>query len=550
MDTAVAARPAAAPSRTAGPLERLALRLAALSGWRRLALAFALGAASSLAMPPAYAVPVLLAAFPCLLWMLDGVSSARTAFAVGWTFGFGFFLATLYWVAWAFTVDLAAFFWLLPIIAAGLPALLALFPGMAAAVSVRIGLPGIARPLAFAALWGLGEWLRGHVLSGFPWGLMGYGWVGWPAMLQPVAWLGIYGLSLVTVAVACLPAGLVDPRRPSAPVAPKVALAALATGAAVILALGLAGAARLAAAPPAGTDAVPGVRLRLVQPNIGQKEKWAGDLRLRHFERHLEMSLADRDGVTHVVWPETAVPWDVARSPEVRRALAAAVPPGGLLLTGAPRVEDGPEGPRYFNSLVVLDDSGTVLATFDKFHLVPLGEYVPAGRLLRAILPIDTIAEGMSDFTPGPGPRTLSLPGLPPVAPLICYEVIFPGDVAPREPAARAQWLLNLTNDAWYGRTAGPHQHFAIARTRAVEEGVPLVRAAGTGISGVVDPWGRVVAHLALGAEGVVDAPLPSALAKPTIFVRYGDLVFWGIMALLGIAAASIRMVPNKKFQI
>jgi apolipoprotein N-acyltransferase len=529
-------------------LGRLAGRLAALAGWRRLALAFALGAASSLAMPPAYAAPVLLATFPCLLWLLDGAASARAAFALGWMFGFGFFLTTLYWVAWAFTVDLAAFFWLLPIIAAGLPALLAVFPGMAALAVAKIALPGLARPLAFAALWGLGEWLRGHVLSGFPWSLVGYTWVGWPAMLQPVAWMGIYGLSLLTVAVAAMPAALADPRRPPGARAP--ALAAVAAAGVVILGLGVAGAARLSAAPEAGSASVPGVLLRLVQPNISQKEKWSSDLRVAHFERHLQMSLAGRGAVTHVVWPETAVPWDIARSPEVRRALAAAVPPGGILLTGAPRVEDGPGGPLYFNSLVAVDETGAVIATFDKFHLVPLGEYVPAGRVLRAILPIDTIAQGLADFTPGLGPQTLALPALPPFAPLICYEVIFPGAVAPRDPSARPQWLLNLTNDAWYGQTAGPHQHFAIARTRAVEEGVPLVRAAGTGISGVVDPWGRVVAELGLGEEGVVDAALPSALPEPTAFVRYGDLVFWSMMALLGIGAASIGAALNKKFQI
>jgi apolipoprotein N-acyltransferase len=237
-----------------------------------------------------------------------------------------------------------------------------------------------------------------------------------------------------------------------------------------------------------------------------------------------------------VIWPETAVPFALERNPGLAQALAAAVPPGGLLITGVPRVSEGAGGTAWHNGMVALDGSGAVRATFDKFHLVPFGEYVP----IRWIPGVDRIAPGESDFTPGPGPVTVELPGFPPVSPLICYEVIFPGEVT--QPGRRPQWLLNLTNDAWFGLSTGPHQHFAAARLRAVEEGLPLVRVANTGISGVVDAHGRVLAKLELGAEGVIDAALPNALPA-TPFARFGEAIAGALLLLvLGLALVARRV--------
>ncbi len=226
-----------------------------------------------------------------------------------------------------------------------------------------------------------------------------------------------------------------------------------------------------------------------------------------------------------MVWPETATRYLVEREPVVRQALAAAAPPGGAIITGAPRAEPltGPLR-QLWNSLVAVDHAGTITATFDKFHLVPLGEYVP----LRAYLPfLSKITPGDFDFSAGPGPRTIDIPGLPPVAPLICYEIIFSGRVV--DPSRRPAWLLNLTNDAWFGLSSGPYQHFASARFRAVEEGIPLVRSANDGISAFVDPYGRVIAELGLGQTGVLDGALPKPAAELTPYARFGD-------ALLGVA--------------
>jgi apolipoprotein N-acyltransferase len=298
------------------------------------------------------------------------------------------------------------------------------------------------------------------------------------------------------------------------------ARASVACGIALIGLIGLSGWVRLS---QADTAPVPGVMLRVVQPNIAQTLKWVPAERARNFERLLELTAspvaAGAAPVTHVIWPETAVPFFLERDAGARQAMASVTPPGGGILTGAPRVRAEANGEnRFWNSLHAVDGSGAVVASYDKFHLVPFGEYMP----LRGILPVDGIAAGATDFSSGPGPATIQVPGLPPFSPLICYEVIFPGAV--KDPGNRPDWLLNVTNDAWYGKSAGPHQHFAISRVRAVEEGLPLVRSANTGISGIIDSYGRVTAYLGLGERGIVDAALPGALPI-TPYGRIGDII-------------------------
>ena len=523
---------------TPAPLGRFSARLAGLAGWRRLAAAALFGGLATLALPPVDAVPVLLVAFPGLLWLLDGARTGRQAFAVGWTFGFAHHLLGLYWISAALFTDIGRFWWALPLSAAGLPILMAMFSGLATLLVWKLRAAGLARVFLFAASWALFEWLRGHLFTGFPWNLIGYGWTGFLPVLQSVSLFGIYGLSLLTVLVASLPAllgGAAPSSTPSSLAERRRGWAAIAAGLALFAALGGWGAMRLAGA---SDETVPGVRLRLVQPAIDQRLKWAPGERVRNVQQQLDQSAAEpassaaeppthaAEPPTHVIWAETAVPLFIEQDARVRQALGSVTPPGGLLITGAPRAAVDAEGEqRYYNSLVAVDGSGAVAGSFDKFHLVPFGEYMP----LRRWLPVGAIAGNGAEFSAGPGPVTLDLKGLPPVSPLICYEVIFPNAVVDR--AHRPQWLLNLTNDAWYGNTAGPHQHFAIARTRAVEEGLPLVRVANTGISGVVDPHGRTTAMLALGHKGVVDAALPKALPELTLYGWLGDGMF-GVMLL------------------
>ncbi len=490
----------------------IADRLAALAGWRAHALSFVFGATAAAALPPVHAIPVLTIAFPALIWQLDGATRARTAFARGWWFGFGFFVIGLYWIAHALLTDPARYGWMIPFAVGGLAAYLALFPGLAALVAHRLGRPGWSRILVFAAAWTAGEALRGVLLTGFPWNPLGSVWTVSPPMLQVAAITGVYGLGLITVATASAPAALAETgRRRWVPlVGASVLLVAVYAG----------GAARLAGASSA---VVPGVVLRLVQPNIAQHHKWRQDLRAAQFAKHLRLSTtAARTSPTHVIWAETAAPFVVADDAARRRRMARVVPAGGYLLTGALRTSRSGAGRlEVWNSLQAIDRDARVVATYDKFHLVPFGEYVP----FRSVIGLAKLTAGDTDFSAGPGPRSLRLDGLPPVGPLICYEAIFPGRVARRDD--RPGWLLNVTNDAWFGISSGPYQHFASARIRAVEEGLPLVRVANTGISGVVDAYGRVIARLGLGHEGIVDAPLPVAIARPTPFARWGNTIAW-----------------------
>jgi apolipoprotein N-acyltransferase len=516
----------AEPRAARGPM-MLADRVGSLIGWRRAGLAVLLGALATASMPPVGFVPVLLISFPGLVWLVEGSGKAGRrpywrAFFAGWWFAVGYFATGLYWIAHALLVDAAKFGWLIPFVIFGLAGGLGLFVGAATAVTHRTRLRGVASVLVLAVAWTAGEWLRGHILTGFPWNLIGAAWADIVPMMQPTAVVGLYGLSLLTVLIAALPATIATP----APGWHRWGGAA----AAVVLLAGLWGwgAARVPAAPQPN---VPNLRLRLVQPDIPQSLKWDPALRERHLIHTMRLTRgAGYEGITHVIWPEAAVPFALSRDASLRQAIGTIVPPGGLLLTGAPRTVGQGDTFQAWNSLYVLDGSGAIVATFDKFHLVPLGEYVP----LRGIVPLEKITAGIGDFSAGPGPRTLTLPGLPPVSPLICYEIIFGGNVV--DPAARPDWLLNITNDAWFGISSGPYQHFASARFRAVEEGLPLLRAANNGISAAVDPFGRVTAELGLGKTGVLDVSLPQPL-PPTLYARYGDAIL-GLLMLVALGAA------------
>jgi apolipoprotein N-acyltransferase len=524
----------------------LAAWFAGLTGWRRGGAALLLGALASLAMPPLHAVPVLLVAIPGLVLLIDHSRRPLSALVIGWLFGFGHFVVGVYWVAESMLAVPAFYGWLLPVVivvsVGGLAAFLAIFPAFAAWLARTLWPAGPARVLVLAIAWTLAEWLRGWVLSGFPWNLMAYSWAFSDPMNQFAALAGSWGLSFVTMAVAALPALLIDWRgRPvpgldGAVQRPLRALAALAIGALVLAVVWIGGTVRLAGAVD---ESVPGVRLRLVQANVDPGEKGNTDQRAAILERHIRLTtqtpgLAE---VSHVVWPETATLFLLEREPGVRARLAEAAPAGGVLITGVVRGEPQ-AGPleRVWNSLAAVDQAGAVVASFDKFHLVPFGEYVPA----RGLLPfLSKLTPGTIDFTAGPGPRTLRLPGLPPVGPLICYEAIFPGQVVDRSD--RPAWLLNLTNDGWFGTSTGPYQHFASARMRAVEEGLPLVRAANTGISGVSDAYGRVLAQTALGETRVLDVALPRALTGLTPYARFGNGATAALLLVAALLALALR---------
>jgi apolipoprotein N-acyltransferase len=530
-------------------LAALAHRVVLAWGWQRRLIAAVAGATSVLAMAPFDLFPVLALTLPVFVWLLDGAGAGwpglRSAFAIGWWFGFGYFVAGLYWIGMALLVEADRFAWALPLAVIAIPAGLAIFTGLGAALARALWTTGPTRILAFAAALTLSEWLRGHVLTGFPWNSFGYALAAVPAFAQAAALFGLWGLTLVTLAVFASPATLTDGRDTT-----KRPWLAVVISLAILAALGAFGAWRLASTEVAAVD---GVRLRIMQPNLPQDEKFRPSAKQQVMDRYVAISdratgprtMGVRDA-TLLLWPESAFPFFLEREADALARIADLLPAGVALVTGAARLDTTDEK-KVFNSIRVLGDDGAILATYDKVRLVPFGEFLPFQRLLESF-GFEQLTRVRGGFTAGPRPSALKIPGAPPVAPLICYEAIFPGAVIP--DGERPQWLLNLTNDAWFGITPGPYQHFAQARLRTIEEGLPLVRVANNGISAVVDPLGRVVRSLPLGSDGVIDAPLPMSIALP-LYARYGDTPFFLMLAALGLVAFATQRAqtrtPRKK---
>jgi apolipoprotein N-acyltransferase len=533
----------------AARLTRFAHSVMLAWGWRRIAIAFAAGALSTLALAPFNVFPVMFVTFPVAVWLIDGSAAGRlggvtAAAGAGWWFGFGYFLAGLYWIGNAFLVDAKTFGWLLPVAVAGLPAGLAVFTAGGFALARLAWGRGPTRVLVLAIALTVAEWLRGHVLTGFPWNAYGYALTGPLALAQGAALVGLWGLTFAAVAIFASPAVLADERADT----PRRWLPVL-SAIVVLVALAGYGAMRLSRNP---TAFVEGVRLRIMQPNLQQDEKFNYAGRQQVMSRYLTLSdraagpdmMGVRDA-THLIWPESAFPFFIARNAEALAEIAALLPPGTVLITGGARPDEATAGTqvvRGYNSIYAIDHDGSILAVYDKVHLVPFGEYLPYQDLLESygLMQLTKVQGG---FIPGERRRPLGVPRAPHALPLICYEIVFPGQAVPRD-GERPGWLLNLTNDGWFGNSTGPYQHFHQARVRAIEEGLPLVRAANTGISAIVDPLGRIVKELPLGTEGVLDGPLPRAVA-PTLFVRAGD-TFAGLMLAAAVALVIRRRIRRK----
>jgi apolipoprotein N-acyltransferase len=540
-------------------LTRLAHTIVLAWGWRRILIAFLAGASTALALPPTEIWPVPFVTFPILVWLIDGSPAGRlggvlAAAGAGWWFGFGYFLAGLYWIGHAFLVDAEVFGWLMPFAVVALPAGMAAYTALGLALAQLIWTRGAVRVLALAVALTVAEWLRGHLFSGFPWNTYGYAVVTPLWLAQGTALIGVWGMTFLAVAIYSSPAALADERADT-----RRPWLAPGLGVIVIAALAIWGAIRLARAP---SEFVDGVRLRIMQPNLQQDEKFNYGQKQQVMSRYL--ALSDRSSgpqstgvhdATHLIWPESAFPFFLTREADALAQIAALLPKGTVLITGGVRPpEQLPNVPatRAYNSIYVIDHDGSILSVYDKVHLVPFGEYLPYQRALErlGLLQLTKVPGG---FIAGDRRRNQHVPGAPDFLPLICYEIIFPGDAVPRSErpgwlynhvgryvawpyvsgsGERPGWLLNLTNDGWFARSAGPYQHFQQARMRAIEEGLPMVRAANTGISAVVDPFGRVIRSLRLGEEGVLDAPLPRRIAS-TPYARLGD----GPLALLAGAA-------------
>ena len=509
-------------------------------GWRRALVAFGAGAVSALAMAPFDAWPVLFFTFPILVWLVDGAAAGRlgglpSAAIAGWWFGFGYFLAGLYWVGYAFLVDAKTFGWLMPLAVVALPAGMACYTAFGLGLARMLWTRGPTRLIALAIALTAEEWLRGHLFSGFPWNVYGYALTGPLVLAQSAALVGIWGLTFIAVAVFASPAVLVDERtdtrRPWLPLALAVVLLAALAGY---------GAMRLSRTP---TLFVEGVRLRIMQPNLQQDQKFNYGAKQKVMSQYLELS--DRStgpqsggvrDVTHLIWPESAFPFLLTREPDALAQIAALLPEGTVLITGAVRAPEAPSGKqieRAYNSIYVIDHDGSILSVYDKIHLVPFGEYLPFQNFLEK-LGLMQLTKLPGGFIAGERRRAMEVPRAPRMLPYICYEIIFPGEAMP--DGARPGWLVNLTNDGWFGISSGPYQHLQQARVRTIEQGLPLVRVANTGISAVIDPLGRVIKSLPLGTEGIMDASLPQRIDAP-LYARTGDS---GVVLVIGAALIMI----------
>lgn len=589
--------PAAGVTRLTAFARRYHDRLTALKGWRRWLAVFLLGVLSAAALPPVYLVFLLIPAFAGLFWVVLAAPRPWRALLDGWLWGAGHSVGGFYWISNSLLVDAASHAWLIPLSVLGFAALLGGYAGSAAFfVRLFAGRPAVdtasdtslgtgkqrsdihralGAALLLAAAWTFFEWVRSWLFTGFPWNLIGTVWTFSDAAMQGSALIGAYGMTLVTVFAAVAPAVFAYTGEEGEPVAQESRVPVLAVAAGAVLLAGLYGygAVRLAGAPAlTDQEMVDGVVLRLVQPNIRQADKWRPDLRTKHVLTQLRMSAAaapqdnnasgdpEAPSPTHFIWAETAVPFFLNEQPDLVRALAQVTPVKGALITGAIRISDrGTPDQAVWNSLYAVEASGRIAETYDKFHLVPFGEFVPFQEYLDFL----RIASSRGNYSAGPGLRVLNIRGLPPVTPLICYEVIFPGEVVPPASgsspsgssssgsgaAARPEWLLNITNDAWFGISAGPHQHHASARVRAVEEGLPLVRVANTGISAVVDAYGRELVRIGLGVAGFADSRLPRPLAGETLFARLGPPLPLGLALFIAVAGLLVmgRDQPTRK---
>lgn len=504
-------------------------------GLRRNLWLFFAGALTVLTFAPFSFWALLCLTLPFFFCHLDAATSTRRAMFDGFWFGYGFFMAGTYWIAISMTVDLARFAWMIPFSVLGLSAVLALSFLLIGYLYHRFKTKNLTiNLLFFTALWVSVEWLRSQGELGFAWNLIGYSLTEVLPLMQLASVAGVYGLSLLAVMMGlCVVPCLYTTRLSGGAVFSIITLAV------VIITYGY-GIYYLKQPvllpvnnynqqnPESQNKAKGGIvnprplRLRIVQANIAQSMKWdhTQAVEIMRIHKSLSQLVTDAPPADIVLWSESAIPSLLTSGSEWGTYISDFLPPAASLISGVVRAD--PEG-RYYNSLAVFNHDGAVLATYDKRHLVPFGEYMP----LRNILPLDALAASEQDFSRGLSHQVMRMKFIPSFIPIICYESIFPWLASAQNggDGIRPKWLLLLTNDAWFGNSIGPYQHFSFAKIRAVEQGLPLVRVANTGISGVIDAHGKVVRKLGLEERGIIDTVLPNAL-PPTFYSYWNEASF------------------------
>ncbi len=525
-------------------MEKFAGRVVLLWGWRRAAVAFAAGAFAVLAQAPFDFFAACFVSFPLLVWLLDGATPEgkpgrlrrlSPAFFTGWWFGFGYFLAGLWWIGNALLVEAEQFAWALPLAVVVLPALLAVFYGLACIIARLFWSPDLGRIAALAVGFGIAEWLRAVVLTGFPWNAIGYAAMPVPIFMQPVAIIGLYGVNAVAVFVFAMPALLGGRGDRIKGLIAAVVIIGVAAGF---------GTWRLSLPGPDDARRVP---VRIVQPSIDQSGKWDTARRDENFATQLGLSAGDPANEVQmpelIVWPETSVPFFFTERPDALAAIGEMLGEGQTLLAGAVRVEEGAGGAsRFYNSILAIDHTGEVIGAADKVRLVPFGEYLPLEELLGS-LGLRRLVTAPGTFSAGSARRLLNVSDGLKILPMICYEIIFPGALGDSVNAG-AEVIVNVTNDAWYGNTPGPYQHFRQAQVRAVEAGLPLIRAANNGVSAIVDARGRVVDAFDLNVVGSLDAVVA---IEQHPFSPYRKHAFPGLLLLFTIIACIKHLLSKAR---
>lgn len=551
-------------------MRSLKKRISELSKKQARLLAFAAGMFSTLAMAPLFIWPIMFVTMSLMLWLIDSAlqpteihSPKRTGeaddlvlyspqqiarkqniikmFWLGWSFGFGYFLVSLYWIGSSFLVEPEKFALIMPFAVTLLPAALACFYGLGFTIMGLYWPDGPARLVSFAFAIFSADWLRGHMFTGFPWNLIGHSLTSQLELMQSVTLFGLYGLSALAVLIFASPAIILGISSQAAQnknrqynklINLTPALIALLS----LLSLYVYGNHRITMAGPTQYDET--IQLVLIQPDISQKDKVDNDKRLAAVLKTIEMTEAlpplgqNKYQQRIIIWPETAIPYALNNAADLLSRLGQILPENTTLITGAFHVEkqSPTEALKVYNSLFVINDKGEIISTYDKHHLVPFGEYLPLPGLFRGI-GLTALAEERGGFKVGPEPEPVLLPNGPSFLPSICYEAIFPlnkkivGKSNADESLVRgkyvdyqgAQWLINISNDAWFGRTAGPHQHAHQVKIRAVETGIPMVRVVNSGITAIYDGLGRTIKTTRLGFSQTINSSLPLPLMKQPV---------------------------------
>jgi apolipoprotein N-acyltransferase len=518
----------------------------------KILLTIVLGVLFTLCFAPHYQLEFGFICLTGLLLVLDSVKTSKKVFLYGWLFGFVHHVSGLYWISYSMLVEPDKFAWMIPFSATAIPAILALVIGLTCWMTYKLNLKIISKMLFFAAAWALTEMVRGNLFTGFPWNLVGYTFLADESIAQAASIFGVYGLSMLAVFLFTTPYLAASYLKSKNDTALVYRLCfSLCYLMPTIIAMTLLhdwGSERIAE----NKDKFEKTSIRIVQPNIPQKEKFdpdkIGDHLFRYYNLSLQESMKADDFVPDlIIWPEVATTLNLEEDKEFLAEVADIIPFSAYLILGTIRYEGWLLNQKIFNSVQFVDSEGILQPTaYDKSHLVPFGEYVP----LRQYLPgVEKIAKGIGDFNRGAGNKTFKLDNSEPFSPLICYEIIFPGKVVDKTSPQKPQWILNLTNDAWFGNTSGPPQHLDAARMRAIEEGIPVIRSANTGISAVVDGMGRVLDRIELDKQGIIDTKLPAKLAEETYFSKYGNLISLAFAAgimLLALLLKCISIILSK----